>query len=267
MHSSHHPTPAPTTTSTARRQLAAPPPPPLYIKVGNWLDFDLTAFVSSIVEEGSRAVAHNAEALWNTSPREIKVVPPTTSSPGTPVARSILRVLRTRSAAPSASSQKHADTTSNSTAVARAALPGSSFVQSRTASSPSSSSSFLGGPASGNQGNSGRRSSCSSSGCRTPEEKQHVHFAPASSISYSPTSPPSSLRCPPPSPPSQAPPPRTVFFPGPPTPRRSSSSLQSDSSTLARPLPSLPPPPLSSSSRSFPPRSHSPLATRRRSSE
>mmetsp|Transcript_19817 Transcript_19817/g.45896 ORF Transcript_19817/g.45896 Transcript_19817/m.45896 type:complete len:243 (+) Transcript_19817:80-808(+) len=196
--------PAPTTW----RLLPAAPSPKK--EGGNWFD-NATSFVSAIVEEGSKTVVDSAEALWNTSPREIHGAPTESSSP---VRRSILLSKSNDSASPSDSPRTRAHTTNHSASAAfsrttsadsleakimaarassaRAALFGShessSFVKRTTPSSAS-------GRSTPEENQRVRPSSVSSaSGCSTPEDNQRVRFSPTTSISFSCNSSPSSLR-------------------------------------------------------------------------
>ncbi|KAJ1463950.1 hypothetical protein T484DRAFT_1758458, partial [Baffinella frigidus] len=243
----HRTSPAPTPAPAARRLNSAPPPPhrtssrllpwdatgvaerrqlpgpPPLVTTVNWLD-DATAFLSGVVADGSKTVVDSAEALWNTSPREIQGAPTESSSraspseiqgapteSSSPIRRSILRTRSDDSALPSDSPHTRAHSTDHSASAAfsrttgadsleakimaarassaRAALFGShessSFVKRTTSSSASGRSTP--------EENQRVRPS-SASGRSTPEDNQRVRFSPASSISFSRNSSPSSLR-------------------------------------------------------------------------
>ncbi|KAJ1472862.1 hypothetical protein T484DRAFT_1974347 [Baffinella frigidus] len=218
----HRTNPAQTPAPMEPRLLAAPPPP-LRTSSRNWFD-NATAFLSGVVADGSKTVVDSAEALWNTSPREIQGAPTESSSPASPREiqsvpaessspgrRSILRIRSDDSAFPSAPPRTRAHTTDHSASAAptcatsadsleakimaarassaRAALIGShdssSFVRRST-------SSFAHGRSTSEENQRVRPSSAS--GRSTPEDDQRVRFSPASSIPFSRTSPPSSLR-------------------------------------------------------------------------
>ncbi|KAJ1464633.1 hypothetical protein T484DRAFT_1989675 [Baffinella frigidus] len=142
--------------TTARRLLLPLPPPPVP-QGGNWFN-DAAALVTSIVEEGSKTVVHNAEALWNTSPHDQGAL--LTTSPGTPV-----EVMWNPSSC---------DNGTPRSCLRSPTSPGwhdyaSSAPFPRTSSTSSSSSTCSG---------------------------RSVHFSPGSSIAFSASSPPSSLRSP-----------------------------------------------------------------------
>ncbi|KAJ1466526.1 hypothetical protein T484DRAFT_1988041 [Baffinella frigidus] len=202
--------PAPTTW----RLLPAAPSPKK--EGGNWFD-NATSFVSAIVEEGSKTVVDSAEAMWSTSP-------------GTPVDRSIFRCKSDGSGAPSASSR---DIGTPRSCLRSPSMPG----WHDHASHASSSAPFP-----------RASSSSSASGHSTPESKHRVHFSPSSSISFSPFSSPSSLRTSSQSTlPSQPPAPEAPCItltarcknlkraPLPPQPPRASSSLPPNASNSSRP--------------------------------